>query len=100
MSSVTEGLGTSLLDAMAAGKPTSARAPAAFPRSSTTARPGCSCRRAIRRRWRSAIVRLLQDEPLRQRMGAAGLARAAEQFTVERMVEATLAVYGRIPPRS
>ena len=47
-----------------------------------------------------AIVRLLQDEPLRQRMGEAGRARATEQFSVEKMVEGTLAAYGRIPPRS
>ena len=46
------------------------------------------------------LVQLLQDEPRRRRMGEAGRARATEKFSVERMVETTLAAYGRIPPRS
>jgi hypothetical protein len=33
-------------------------------------------------------------------MGEAGRARATEKFSVEKMVEATLDAYGRIPPRS
>jgi D-inositol-3-phosphate glycosyltransferase len=40
-----------------------------------------------------AITALLKDEPLRARMGAAGLARVRERFTVDRMVEGTLSVY-------
>jgi D-inositol-3-phosphate glycosyltransferase len=40
-----------------------------------------------------AITVLLKDEPLRARMGTAGLARARERFTVDRMVEGTLRVY-------
>ena len=46
-----------------------------------------------------AIVRLLNDEPLRQRMGEAGLARVRERFTVERMVAETAAVYARVAGR-
>ena len=47
-----------------------------------------------------AIVRLLQDEPLRQRMGEAGRARATEQFSVETMVKRRSPLCGRIPPPS
>jgi glycosyltransferase involved in cell wall biosynthesis len=42
------------------------------------------------------LVRLLKDEALRARMGEAALRRARERFTVERMVEATAAVYDRL----
>jgi len=41
-------------------------------------------------------VRLLRDEGLRARMGAAGAARVRERFSVERMVQDTLAVYERV----
>jgi glycosyltransferase involved in cell wall biosynthesis len=42
------------------------------------------------------IVRLLKDQGLRQRMGEAGLARARQHFTVERMVQATADAYEQI----
>jgi len=42
------------------------------------------------------LVQVLKDEPLRRRMGEAGLARARARFTVDRMVEGTNAVYGRL----
>jgi len=45
------------------------------------------------------IVRLLRDDSLRQRMGAAGLVRVADLFSVERMVEETAAVYARVAGR-
>jgi glycosyltransferase involved in cell wall biosynthesis len=43
-----------------------------------------------------AIVRLLDDEPLRRKMGEAGRARARAKFSAERMVEETLGVYRRV----
>ena len=52
MSSVTEGLGTSLLDAMACGKAIVATDTGGSRRSSTRASPGRSCLRAILARWR------------------------------------------------
>jgi glycosyltransferase involved in cell wall biosynthesis len=47
-----------------------------------------------------AIVRLLRDEALRARMGEAGEARVREQFSSERMVQDTLAVYQRVAMRA
>jgi glycosyltransferase involved in cell wall biosynthesis len=40
-----------------------------------------------------AITRLLKDDDLRKRMGAAGRARAESWFSAERMVQETLRVY-------
>lgn len=40
-----------------------------------------------------AIGRLLDDPALRRRMGARGRQRAVEEFSLERVIEATLAVY-------
>ena len=65
MSSVTEGLGS--VDARSHGVPPRdgrARAPAAFPKSSSTARPACWCRRTTRRALADAIVALLGDDAL------------------------------------
>jgi glycosyltransferase involved in cell wall biosynthesis len=44
----------------------------------------------------AAIVRLLRDRALRREMGTAGEARVHEQFSSERMVQETLAVYQRV----
>jgi glycosyltransferase involved in cell wall biosynthesis len=52
MSSVSEGMCTALVDAMAASKPAVCTAVGAFPRWWWTRKPGSSWRRAITRRWR------------------------------------------------
>ncbi len=43
-----------------------------------------------------AIVRLLQDRALRRRMGQAGRERVEQHFSVERMVQATEALYEKL----
>ena len=98
MSSVTEGLGhvAARRDGLRQAGRRDQR-PAASRRWSSTARPDFSCRRAITRRWRRAIVRLLKDEALRQRMGDSRPARGRRQlFSAERMVQDTLRVYERV----
>ena len=47
----------------------------------------------------AAIVKLLKDEPLRRRMGAAGQSLANARFSAERMVQETLEVYQRVALR-
>ena len=96
MSSVTEGLGTSLLDAMAAGKPVVATNTGGIPEVVVDEETGLLVRPRDPQAMADAIVRLLQDADLRQRMGSAGLSRVRECFSAERMVQQTLRVYKRI----
>ena len=99
MSSVTEGLGTSLLDAMACARAIVATRAGGIPEVVEDGRNGLLCRRAITRAMARAIVRLLKDDGLRRQMGEAGRTRVAERFTVERMVAETAAVYERVAGR-
>ena len=96
MSSVTEGLGTSLLDAMACGKPIVATTAGGIPEVVEDGRTGLLVAPRDHRAMADAIVRLLHDAALRQQLGAAGLAAARSRFSAERMVLDTLRVYRRV----
>lgn len=96
MSSVTEGLGTSLLDAMACGKPVVATTAGGMPEVVADGKTGILVPPRDHRAMASAIIRLLGDESLRRDMGAAGRARVRQHFSVEEMVRGTMAVYRRV----
>jgi L-malate glycosyltransferase len=96
MSSVTEGLGTSLLDAMACRRPIVATQTGGIPEIVEDGVNGLLAAPRDAASLAAAIVGTLNDESLRQRMGEAGFARVRERFTVERMVEQTSAVYARV----
>ena len=96
MSSVTEGLGTSLLDAMAAGKPIVATTTGGIPEVVVDGETGFLVPPRDDRAMAEAIVTLLKDPALRAQMGAAGLARAQSKFSAERMLQETLRVYKRV----
>ena len=96
MSSVTEGLGTSLLDAMACGKPIVATTAGGMPEVVVDGRTGLLVPPRDHEAMADAIVRLLRDEAARQEMAAAGLARVRTRFSAERMVQDTLEVYRRV----
>jgi glycosyltransferase involved in cell wall biosynthesis len=100
MSSVTEGLGTSLLDAMACGRAIVATRTGGIPEVVEHGTTGLLVPPRDQQAMANAIVTLLTDEPLRARMGAAGFARVSERFTVERMVDETSAVYARLVGRA
>jgi L-malate glycosyltransferase len=95
MSSVTEGLGTSLLDAMACGKPVVATTAGGMPEVVIDGRTGLLVPPRDHAAMADAIVRLLQDPVVRAEMAAAGEARVRAKFSVERMVDDTLNVYRR-----
>lgn len=96
MSSVTEGLGTSLLDAMAAGKPIVATRTGGIPEVVADGETGILVPPRDHDAMAEAIVRLLKDQTLRRRMGDAGRARARSLFSAERMVQDTVNVYQRM----
>ena len=96
MSSVTEGLGTSILDAMACGKPVVATTAGGIPEVVADGETGLLVPPRDAAAMASAIVRLLADRSLRERMGAAGLAHVRERFSAEIMVQKTLEVYERL----
>ena len=99
MSSVTEGLGTSLLDAMGCAKPIVATDAGGIPEVVEHGVTGTVVPARDARAMATAIVELLRDETRRQKMGQAGLARVKAGFTVERMVAATAKVYARAAGR-
>ena len=96
MSSVTEGLGTSLLDAMACGKAVVATEAGGIPEVVIDGTTGLLVPPRDHEAMARAIVTLLKDEGLRRRMGEAGLARARDHFSAERVVQETLRVYERV----
>lgn len=96
MSSVSEGMCTALVDAMAASKPAVCTAAGGIPEVMVDGRTGFLVAPRDHHAMAERLVLLLNDPALRRRMGAAALQRAREAFTVERMVSGTVAVYERL----
>jgi glycosyltransferase involved in cell wall biosynthesis len=96
MSSVTEGLGTSLLDAMACGRPIVATTAGGMPEVVADGETGILVPPRDADALAAGIVRLLKDATLRARMGAAGERRVRKFFSAERMVQDTLELYKRV----
>jgi glycosyltransferase involved in cell wall biosynthesis len=99
MSSLFEGLGTSLLDAMALSKPTVASDTGGIPEVVSHGETGLLVPPRDSRELASAITRLLKDPERRERMGRAGHERVARLFSAEQMIEKTLAVYRHLESR-
>ncbi len=96
LSSTHEGMCTSLVDAMAAGKAAVATSVGGVPEVLADGETGFLVPPRDADALAACIVRLLKDQRLRERMGRAGLQRARELFTVERMVAETAAAYERL----
>ena len=92
MCSIAEGLGTSLLDAMACSKATVASDTGGIPEVVADGETGLLVPPRDHHALANAIVQLLKDEGRRKRMGEAGLERVQRIFSAERMVERTLDV--------
>jgi len=93
MSSVTEGLGTSVLDAMAARRPVVATTAGGIPEVVVDGETGLLVPPRDHTAMAGAIVSLLRDPDQRLRMGEAGFQRVFTRFSAERMVRETAAVY-------
>jgi glycosyltransferase involved in cell wall biosynthesis len=96
MSSVTEGLGTSLLDAMACARPIVATEAGGIPEVVIHGETGLLVPPRDHEAMADAIVLLLRHDALRARFGEAGLVRVRAKFTADRMVRETLSLYERV----
>lgn len=90
---VAEGLGTSLLSAMACSKAVVATEVGGIPDVVVDGATGVLVPPRDHQALAEAIVRLLKDDDRRARMGRAGFERVRRMFSAERMVEETLTVY-------
>lgn len=93
--SSAEGLGTAVIDAMALKVPPIAFAVGGLPELIVDGESGLLISPGDVSDFASAVSRMVSDAPLRERMGAAGPARAAE-FSVHRMVAGTEQAYRRV----
>ncbi|MEW6321344.1 MAG: glycosyltransferase family 4 protein [Acidobacteriota bacterium] len=99
MSSVTEGLGSTVLDAMAMGLAVVGTRAGGIPEAVVDGTTGLLVRPSDPAALAEAIVTLLGDRERRRAMGQAGLARVRRHFGVERLVEGTLAAYRKTAGR-
>ena len=99
MASVTEGLGSAVLDAMAMGHAVVGTRAGGIPEAVVPDETGLLVEPADAKALAAAIVRLLKDAALRKQLGEAGRARVTEHFGVDRLVDGTLEAYSRIASR-
>jgi glycosyltransferase involved in cell wall biosynthesis len=88
-----EGFGLAALEAMATGRPVVATQVASLPELVTDGETGFLVDPGSVDELATALARLAGDGALRERLGARGQERARTTFSLERMVERTLAVY-------
>lgn len=100
MSSTTEGLGTSVIDAMACRKAVVGTRAGGIPELVEDGRTGHLVPVGDPSAMADAILALLRDADARRRLGEAGRARVEARFTVSRMVDETLAAYAALAGRS
>ena len=95
MSSVTEGLGSAVLEAMACGRAIVSTRAGGLPEVVADGETGLLVPPHDEPALAAALVTLLRDAARRNAMGAAGRARVVDEFSVERMVRDTVAAYER-----
>ena len=93
MSSITEGLGSAVLDAMAMGLAVVGTRAGGIPEAVVPGKTGLLVDPGEPRPLAAAMVRLLKDAHLRRTYGEAGRSRVSELFGLDRLVEGTLAAY-------
>lgn len=96
LTSQHEGLGSILMDAQACGKPVVATAAGGIPEIVADGVAGFVVPVGDHAAVADRLLRVLGDAELRQRLGAAGRARAVSEFDTSHLVTAHLALYRRI----
>jgi L-malate glycosyltransferase len=99
MSSLTEGLGSAVLDAMAMGQAVVGTSAGGIPEAVIPYETGLLVEPGNAKDLAGAIVTLLKDAALRKAYGDAGRERVAKYFGVDRLVDGTVAVYERVAAR-
>jgi glycosyltransferase involved in cell wall biosynthesis len=94
LSSHMEGLGTSLLDAMAFGRPVVATTAGGIPEAVDDGKTGLLVPPRDPRALADALFALLTDEARGRALGRAGRERFLARFSASHMVEETLGAYG------
>jgi len=92
-SSVEEGLGTSVLQAMVAGRPVVVTDAGGLPETVTDGQTGRVVRAGDALELAKAITAMLTDRPGAERMAEAGRRAVRERFTPDKMIEGTIAAY-------
>jgi glycosyltransferase involved in cell wall biosynthesis len=95
LSSITEGLGSAVLEAMACRRPIVATRAGGIPEAVIDGVTGLLVPPHDEPGLAAAIVRLLKDRTLAMTLADAGRTRVEDAFSVERMVSGTLEVYRR-----
>ncbi len=95
LSSSDDGIGGVVIDAMSFGKPVAATAAGGIPEAVVNNETGLLVPVGDAEALGAAIVRLVTDRDLAQKMGANGI-RRAPLFSIDNTVERTLAVYERV----
>ena len=95
MSSVTEGLGSAMLEAMACERAIVGTRAGGIPEVIEDDVTGLLVPPRDHEAMAGAIVRLLKDPARRRQMGAAGRARVVSEFSVEALVQSTARIYQR-----
>lgn len=95
VSSLTEGLGTAVLEAMACGRPVVATRTGGIPEIIVDGETGLLVPPHDDAALAAAIVRILRDGEQRARIAEAGRARVVAEFSVDRLLERTLDAYRR-----
>lgn len=93
MSSVTEGLGSAVLEAMACRRAVVGTRAGGIPEAVIDGQTGLLVAPHDEAGMAAAIIRLLRNPAERTKFGEAGRARVDREFSVERMVRETLKVY-------
>jgi L-malate glycosyltransferase len=95
MSSITEGLGSTVLDAMAMRLPVVGTRAGGLPEAVAHGETGLLVPPANPQELARAMITLLKDTALRARMGERAHARVSERFGVGRLLQGTLDAYDR-----